>query len=298
MAQVKDLRTQNLELQRSHQELSQAVASTAGISQSYGDRMTQILSTLAKLDAAVQGYRRISKVMEAHRRLAWRIILKCPTATQLSALAQCSHPLRITPPLHPGSMPGNTGTPRLQNPLRSSCPCHRRLHPFVILNRRRLRRPWARHPVHPVVGVSFLSPSTHPTIASAIRTLVRIRGGRGGGGEHHEHPHPQEPTSWRGTAEKQKEPAIPEWRATPEGEEHPTEPTAPWANEEENTSPLGNINPLTKNVFNSPGKPSYAPSHPTDTCTISAVKVAPSASGGAPPTMAPPAYHPYQMPTV
>ena len=41
MAQVEDLRTQKLELQRSHQELSQAVASTAGISQSYGDRMTQ-----------------------------------------------------------------------------------------------------------------------------------------------------------------------------------------------------------------------------------------------------------------
>ena len=59
MAQVKDLGTQNLELQRSHQELSQAVASTVGISQSYGDRMTQILSTLAKFDAAVLGYRRI-----------------------------------------------------------------------------------------------------------------------------------------------------------------------------------------------------------------------------------------------
>ena len=65
MAHVKDLRNQNLELQRSHQELSQAVASTAGISQSYGDRMTQILSTLAKFDSAVQGYRRDSKVMEA-----------------------------------------------------------------------------------------------------------------------------------------------------------------------------------------------------------------------------------------
>ena len=35
-----------------------------------------------------------------------------------------------------------------------------------------------------------------------------------------------------------------------------------------------------------------------DTCTVSPVKVAPSASGGAPPTMAPPAYHPYQMPMV
>ena len=65
MAQVKDLRTQNLELQRSHQELSQAVASTGGISQSYGDRITQILSTLAKFDAAAQGYRRDSKVTEA-----------------------------------------------------------------------------------------------------------------------------------------------------------------------------------------------------------------------------------------
>ena len=63
MAQVKELRTQNLELQRSQQEPSQAVASTAGISQSYGDRMTQILSTLAKFDAAVQGYQRDSKAV-------------------------------------------------------------------------------------------------------------------------------------------------------------------------------------------------------------------------------------------
>ena len=38
--QVQDLRAGNLELQRSQQELSQAVGSTTGISQSYGDRMT------------------------------------------------------------------------------------------------------------------------------------------------------------------------------------------------------------------------------------------------------------------
>ena len=56
MAQVQDLQTQNLELKRSHQELSQAVASAAGISQSYRERMTQILSTLAKFGAVVQGY--------------------------------------------------------------------------------------------------------------------------------------------------------------------------------------------------------------------------------------------------
>ena len=113
-----------------------------------------------------------------------------------------------------------------------------------------------------------------------------------GGEEHHEHPNHQEPTSWRGTAEKQKEPAIPELRAAPKGEENPTEPTAPWANAKENPSSFGNINPPTKNVFTSPGKPSYTPSHPTDTCTVSPVKVSLSASGGAPPTMTPPAYHP------
>ena len=72
----------------------------------------------------------------------------------------------------------------------------------------------------------------------------------------------------------------------------------PWANEEENTTSLENIDPLTKNVFTSTGKPSYAPSHPTDTCTVSPVKVASRASGGAPPTMAPPAYHPYELPMV
>ena len=65
MAQVQDLRTQNLQLQRSEQELSQAVASTAGISQSYGDRMTQIFSTLVKFDALVQGFQRDSKAVEA-----------------------------------------------------------------------------------------------------------------------------------------------------------------------------------------------------------------------------------------
>ena len=65
MAQVQDLRTQNLELQRSQQELSQAVASTAGISRSYRDRMTQILSALAKFDAVVQGYQRDLRTVAA-----------------------------------------------------------------------------------------------------------------------------------------------------------------------------------------------------------------------------------------
>jgi hypothetical protein len=65
MAQVRDLQTQNQELQRSHQELSQAVLAAAGISQSYGDRMTQILSTLAKHDEVVRGYQRDYKAVAA-----------------------------------------------------------------------------------------------------------------------------------------------------------------------------------------------------------------------------------------
>ena len=97
--------------------------------------------------------------------------------------------------------------------------------------------PFSVHPAHDCIY--------HP---NACRDLGWPRGRE----EHHEHLHHQEPTSWRGTAEKQKEPAIPEWRAVPKGEEHPPEPTAPWANAEENTSSLGNINPLTKNVFTSP----------------------------------------------
>ena len=72
------------------------------------------------------------------------------------------------------------------------------------------------------------------------------------GGEQHEHTHHQEPTCWRGTAEKQKEPAIPELRAVPISEEYPSEPTTPWTGVEENSSSLKNINPLTKNVFHLP----------------------------------------------
>ena len=169
--------------------------------------------------------------------------------------------------------------------------------PFLILRRRRLRRPWARHPVQPGVVVCFLSPSTHPAIASTIRTLVRIRGGRGGRGIPQKPPLPRTYFVER-NRRKAERTCYPQWRAALKGEEHPTEPTALWTSAEENTCSLGNINPLTKNVFTSPGKPWYLPSHSTDTCTVSPVKLAPSASGGAAPTMPPPAYHPFQMPMV
>ena len=99
MAQVKDLPTQNLELQPSHQKLSQAVASAPGISQSYGDRMTQILSTLAKFDAGVQGYRRDSKVMEAsvadHLKMSNTNTAKCFSAVELLAMRYAAVASRI-----------------------------------------------------------------------------------------------------------------------------------------------------------------------------------------------------------
>ena len=294
MAQVKDLRTENLELQRSHQELSQALAPTVGISQSYGDRMTEILSTLAKFDAAVQGYQRDFEVMEAsvadHLTMSNSNTAKCFGAVESLATRYAAVASRIDEWDHWYSTPTEPATVVLPPP---SAP------PPVS-------GPEPTAPMAPMgaafrsSGGGFVLPfSIHPSQDCIYHpNACPDSGWPRGGGEHHEHPHPKEPTSWRGIAEKQKEPAIPEWRATPNGEEHPTEPTAPWANEEENTSSLRDINPLTKNVVTSPGKPSYTPSHPTDTCTVSPVKVAPSASGGVPRTTAPPAYHPYQMPMV
>ena len=108
-----------------------------GISQSYRDRMTQMVSTLARFDAAVQGYRRDFKVAEA----SVADHLKMSNGNTLNALAQWSRSPHVTPPLHLGSMRQTTGTPRLQNPLRWSYTRHRCLHLFLILNRRRLRRP-------------------------------------------------------------------------------------------------------------------------------------------------------------
>ena len=86
MAQEQDLRTQNSELGRSQQELSQAVASTAGINESYRDRMTVILSTLAKFDAVDQGYQQVSKAVEAsvsdHLKMSNSNTAKCFSAVE------------------------------------------------------------------------------------------------------------------------------------------------------------------------------------------------------------------------
>ena len=294
MAQVQHLQTQNLELQRSQQELSQTVASTAGISQSYGDRMTQILSTLAKFDAVVQGYQRNSRAVEAsvshHLKMPNSNTAKCFGTVETLATRYAAVAFRIDAWNHWYSTPVALGT--VVPPPPSAPPPVPDPEPAA---------PTARMgvPSGPSSGGCVLPFSLHPSHHGIYHpNACPDSGWPRGGEEHHEHPHHQEPTSWRGTTEKQKEPAIPEWRAVPKGEKHPMEPTAPWTSAEENTSSLVNLNPVTNDFFTSPVKPSYTPSHPTDTCTVSPVKVAPSASGGAPPTIAPPAYHPYPMPMV
>ena len=253
------LRTQNLELQRSQQELSQAVASTAGISQSYGDRMTQILSPLAKFDAVVQGYQRESKAVEAsvsdHLKMSNSNTAKCVSTVETLATRYAAVASRIdawdhwySTPAEPVAVvvPAPSAPPPVSDPEPAA--------PTAPMGA----------PSGPSGRGCVLPSSVHPSQDYIYHpNACPDSGWPRGGEENHEHPHHQEPTSWRGTAQKRKERAIPEWRAAPKGEEHPTEPTAPWANAHENTSSLVNINPLTKNVFTSPGKPSYTPSHPT-----------------------------------
>ena len=88
-AQITDLQSRNQELQRSHQELSQDVAAVAGIPQSYGDRMTQILSTQAKQQALVPDYLQESREMVAsvadHLRMYNHNTAKCYSAVEALA---------------------------------------------------------------------------------------------------------------------------------------------------------------------------------------------------------------------
>ena len=90
MAQVQDLRTQNLELQWSHQELSQTVAPAAGISQSYRDRMSQNWSTLTNYNTLVQGYQQDSRAVAPsvvdHPTMSNRHMAKCFSSVKTLAM--------------------------------------------------------------------------------------------------------------------------------------------------------------------------------------------------------------------
>ena len=204
MAQVKDLRSQNLELQRSHQEPSQAVASTVGISQSYGDRMSQISSTLAKFDAAVQGYRRDSKVMEAsaadHLQMSNGNTAKCFSAVESLATRYAAVASRSNAWDHSYSTPAEPVTVVLPPP--SAPPTVSDPEPAV---------PTA--PMGAPSGSSgsgcVLSFSFHPSHACIyLLNACPDSGWPRGGEELHGHPHPQEPTSCRGITEKQRDSAI------------------------------------------------------------------------------------------
>ena len=95
-------------------------------------------------------------------------------------------------------------------------------------------------------GGCVLPLSVHPSHDCIYHpNACQDSGWRRGEEEHHERPHHQEPTSCRGTAEKQREPAIPDRRAVPKGEEYLSEPTAPWGSAEEKFFSLGNLDPLT-----------------------------------------------------
>ena len=246
MAQVQDLRTRNLELQRSQQELFQAVSSTAGISQSYGDQMTQILSTLAKFVAVVQGYQRDSKAVDAgvsdHLKMFNSKTAKCFDAVETLAARYAAVASRIDAWDHWYSTPAEPDTvvalppPPVPDP-EPAAPTASMGAPSGLSGGGCVL-PFSVNPSHHCIY--------HPNACPDS-------GWPRGGEEHHEHPHHQEPTSRRGSAEKQRKPAIPEWRAAPKGEEHPTEPRAPWTSAKENTSSSGNIHSLTKNVFTSPG---------------------------------------------
>ena len=56
IAVVRVLRFKSQELQWPHQNLSQGVAAVAGISQSYADGMTQIVSVQAKQETLLRDY--------------------------------------------------------------------------------------------------------------------------------------------------------------------------------------------------------------------------------------------------
>ena len=193
MAQVQDLRTQNLELQRSQQELSQTVAAAAGISQSYGDRMTQILSTLAKFDAVVQGYRQNSRAVATsvadHPKMSNSNTAKWFSAVEMLATRHATVASRIDAWNQRYTTPTEPVT--VVSPLPSAPPPV----PDPVLAARRAPMgapsgssgggcvlPFSVHVSHDCIH----HPNTCPDSGWAK-----------GGEEHHEHTHPQELSSWR-----------------------------------------------------------------------------------------------------
>ena len=204
-AQVRDLRAQNLELQRSQQELAQAVASTAVISQLYGDRLTQILSTLAKSDAVVQGYQQDSTAMEAsvsdHLKMSNSNTAKCFSAVETLATRYAAVASRIDAWDHWCSTPV---APDTVVPFPPSAP------PAVPDPEPAAPTAFMGAPSGPFSGGCVPPFSVHPSRACIYHPNAHPDSGwPRGGEEHHEHPHHQEPTSRRGNRRKAERTCYP-----------------------------------------------------------------------------------------
>ena len=179
MAQVHNWQSKNQELQVSHHELAQSMAVAASISQSYGDRMTQILSTQTKQELLVPDYQQESKDMAStvagHLQMSNHYTAKSFSVVEALAKNYATIASR--------SMSGINGTPIVrslswffQPPPRGPLPLLnlRRLHLLSLPHKERIL-------VFPVAGVPFLFHTTHLPIASIIQPLMRTLGGLRGG---------------------------------------------------------------------------------------------------------------------
>ena len=182
-AEVRNLQYKNQELQRSYQELSQAVAGAAGISQSYGDRMTQTLSTGADQGALVRdhrwGSRDIAASVEDHLQMSNHNRANCFSAAE--TLGQ--HYATIASGLDELHRWYTAGTDPavVVPPPPLTIPTFLQSH-FVARRSLLPRRAWAHHPWSQVALVPFLFPTILQSVASTIRPLVWTRLGGGGGG--------------------------------------------------------------------------------------------------------------------
>ena len=209
-----------------------------------------MLSPLAKFDGVVQGYQLDSTAVAAsvldHLKMSNSNTSKCFSAVETLVTRSAAVASRVDAWEHCYARPAEPDT--VVPPPPSAPP------PIPDPELAALTAPMGA-PSGSCSAGCVLSFSVHPSHDCFYYLHACPESGWPRGGEdQQEHPHHQKTTSWRGIAEKQKEPAIPECRVASKGKQNPSEPTAPWTCAEEDFSSLGNINPLTKPVFTSPRK--------------------------------------------
>ena len=139
------------------------------MSQSYGDSKPHILTTLAKHDEVIWGYQRESKAVEGsvadHLKMSKHTTAKCFSAVETVT----KHYTTVTSRLDAWDQSNATS----MEPVTVVPPPVSTATPITEPRPAEFTRPWGRHPVHPVVVVFFLCPTTDPTVASIIRSLVQ-----------------------------------------------------------------------------------------------------------------------------